>query len=85
MAGAAAASYQSEPARVHPVARHQTVGPDYHAMGQFKAKFRTTLRQVLARYKAARLDVDGYGIRLHNSPPPVAKRLVMMPRSKSDH
>ena len=59
----------------------QQFGPDYHAMGQFKAKFRTTLRQVQTRYKDARIELGGGGIRLHNSPPPVAKRLVMLPRA----
>jgi hypothetical protein len=56
----------------------QQFGPDYHVMGQFKAKFRTALRQVLARYKAARIEEDGHGLRLHNSPPPVMRRLVML-------
>ena len=48
-------------------------------MDKFKTKFRAALRQVQARYKAARIEVDGYGMRLHNSPPPVTKRLVMLP------
>jgi hypothetical protein len=56
-------------------------GPDYNLMQNFKKKFRVALRQVQARYKAARIEVDGYGMRLHNSPPPVTKRLVMLPRS----
>src|SRR5215211_6283447 len=58
----------------------QQFGPDYHAMGQFKAKFRVTLRQVQARYKAAQIELDSSGMRLHNSPPPVTKRLVALPR-----
>jgi hypothetical protein len=57
----------------------QQFGPDYGLMKNFKPKFRTALRQVLARYKAARIEVDGYGMRLLNSPPPVTKRLVMLP------
>ena len=57
----------------------QQFGPGYHAMGQFKAEFRTALRQVVARYGAARIDVDERGLRLHNSPPPVLKRLVALP------
>jgi hypothetical protein len=54
-------------------------GPDYHAMGQFKAKFRWALRQVHCRYKVARFEIDSYGMRLFNSPPPVTKRLVQLP------
>jgi hypothetical protein len=48
-------------------------------MIDFRRKFRATLRQVQARYKAARIETDGYGMRLHNSPPPVTKRLVLLP------
>jgi hypothetical protein len=74
----------NRPAFIQWPALKQQFGPDYGRMSNFKPEFRKALRQVLARYKAARLDVDGYGIRLHNSPPPVTKRLVMLPRSKSD-
>jgi replication initiator protein len=59
-------------------------GHGYGRMTHFKPVFRVALRQVLARYKAAKVELDGYGMRLHNSAPPVAKRLVMLPRSKSD-
>lgn len=58
-------------------------GLGYGRMSDFKPVFRVALRQVQARYKAARIEIDGYGMRLHNSPPPVAKRLVMLP-PKSD-
>jgi Plasmid encoded RepA protein len=58
----------------------QQFGPDYALMKNFKPKFRLALRQVQARYKAARIEIDGYGMRLQNSPPPVAKRLLMLPR-----
>ena len=57
----------------------QQFGPGYGHMGHFKSKFRTALRQVLTRYQAARTEEDGHGLRLHNSPPPVTKRLVMLP------
>jgi hypothetical protein len=49
-------------------------------MDNFKRFYRQTLTQVLTRYRAARIELDGYGMRLHNSPPPVTKRLVMLPR-----
>jgi hypothetical protein len=57
----------------------QQFGPGYAHMGHFKSKFRTALQQVLARYQAARIDEDERGLRLHNSPPPVTKRLVALP------
>lgn len=59
-------------------------GPDYTRMIDFKRFFRRALAQVLTRYNTARIDLDDYGMRLHNSPPPVTKRLVMLPRSKTD-
>ena len=62
----------------------QQFGPDYTRMRDFRRFFRQTLRQVQTRYKTARIETDECGVRLHNSPPPVTKRLVMLPRSKSD-
>lgn len=62
----------------------QQFGPDYGRMSNFKGPFRKALRQVLTRYKAARIEVDSHGMRLFNSPPPVAKRLVMLlPKSRT--
>jgi hypothetical protein len=69
----------NRPAFISWAALKQQFGPDYGRMDNFKAFFRKTLRQVLARYKAARIEIDGYGMRLHNSPPPVTKRLVLLP------
>jgi hypothetical protein len=54
-------------------------GHGYGRMDNFKGPFRTALRQVYSRYKAARFEIDRYGMRLFNSLPPVAKRLVMLP------
>lgn len=54
-------------------------GHGYARMTHFKPVFRVALRQVLARYKAARIEIDAFGMRLHNSPPPVAKRLALLP------
>jgi hypothetical protein len=72
----------NRPAFIQWPALKQQFGPDYHAMGQFKAKFSATLRQVQARYKAARIELDGHGMLLRNSPPPVTKRLVALPARK---
>jgi hypothetical protein len=70
------------PAFIQWPALMQQFGPGYGRMSHFKGPFRTALQQVLARYDAARIEVDGHGLRLLNSPPPVTKRLVMLP-SKS--
>jgi hypothetical protein len=54
-------------------------GPDYARMVDFRRFFRAALRQVLARYSAARIELDGHGMKLHHSPSPVPKRMVMLP------
>jgi hypothetical protein len=72
----------NRPAFVAWAALKQQFGPDYGRMDNFKRFFRATLRQVQARYQAARIEADGHGLRLHNSPPPVRRRLVML-RAKS--
>lgn len=71
----------ARPAFVSWAALKQQFGPDYGRMDNFKRFFRQALAQVLTRYKAARIELDGYGLTLQNSPPPVSKRLVSLPRS----
>jgi hypothetical protein len=66
------------PAFIQWPALKEQFGPDYGRMSHFKGPFRKALAQTLVRYKVARVDVDGYGMRLHHSPPPVAKRLVAL-------
>jgi Plasmid encoded RepA protein len=73
----------SRPAFIQWPALKQQFGLDYARMSHFKPKFRIALRQVLTRYKAARIDLDSGGMRLHHSPPPVTKRLVMLPPKTS--
>jgi Plasmid encoded RepA protein len=60
----------------------QQFGHGYDRMNNFKGPFRVALRQVHSRYKVARFEIDRYGMRLFNSPPPVSKRLVTLPPSK---
>ena len=71
----------ARPAFISWAALKQQFGPDYGRMDNFKTFFRKTLRQVHTRYKTARIEIDGQGMKLHNSPPPVTKRLVSLPRS----
>jgi hypothetical protein len=70
----------NRPAFISWAALKEQFGPDYGRIRDFKRFFRQTLTQVLTRYKAARIELDGYGMRLHSSPPPVTKRLLMLPR-----
>jgi hypothetical protein len=69
----------NRPAFIQWPALKQQFGLDYGRMDNFKAKFRATLKQVHCRYKAAKFEIDGHGMRLLNSPPPVTKRLVQLP------
>ena len=50
-------------------------GSEYGRMNNFKVEFLLALRQVLARYQRARIDVESGGLRLHASLPPVRKLL----------
>jgi hypothetical protein len=56
----------------------QQFGPDYGRMDHFKAKFRTALRQVRARYQRAIIELDDHGMTLHHSLPPVTKQRVQV-------
>ena len=69
----------ARPAFVSWAALKLQFGPDYDRMRDFKRFFLKTLTQVLTRYRAARIELNEHGMRLHNSPPPVTKRLVMLP------
>jgi Plasmid encoded RepA protein len=68
----------AKPAFIPWTAIKEQFGPDYGRMNKFKEKFRIALRQVLARYDRARLDLDERGMMLHHSLPPVSKRMVLL-------
>ena len=53
-------------------------GPGYGRMDKFKAVFRVAMKQVLVQYLAARVEEDGRGLTLRNSPPPVARKLYLV-------
>ena len=57
------------------VSLKQQFGYDYGRMVDFRRVFGRTLKQVKAVYKDARFLLDPQGIRLSNSPPPVARRV----------
>ena len=51
-------------------------GWHYERVRDFRRVFRQTLDLVLAQYRGARIELDGQGITLRHSPPPVTARLV---------
>jgi Plasmid encoded RepA protein len=53
-------------------------GWHYSAMFKFKQVFRHTLTQVLMEYRAARIELDGRGMTMRNSPPPVKGRIAVV-------
>src|SRR6185437_10327935 len=60
------------------VSLKEQFGHDYGRMVDFRRVFTRTLQQVKVVYREARFGFDGGGMRFHNSPPPVAKRLVQI-------
>jgi hypothetical protein len=56
-------------------------GHQYGRMDNFKRVFRQTLDMVLTQYRAARIELDGRGMMLRNSPPPIQGRLVAIRRA----
>lgn len=63
-----------KPAFIPWVSLKAQFGPDYGRMDNFKAFFRKTLRMVITRYQAARIELDDRGMTARNSPPPVKHR-----------
>jgi hypothetical protein len=49
-------------------------GSGYGRIRDFRARFRATLGRVLAEYRTARVEVDGRGLTLRFSPPPIPAR-----------
>jgi replication initiator protein len=53
-------------------------GHQYGRMDNFKRVFRQTLDMVLSQYRAARMELDGRGMTLRNSPPPIKGRTALI-------
>ena len=53
-------------------------GADYARLRKFREVFMTALRQVHAVYPAMKIDINGQGLFLYTSPPPVAKTGVIV-------
>jgi hypothetical protein len=64
----------SKPALVPWVSLKQQFGWHYRHMRKFKQVFRQTLEMVLTQYRSALTELDGHGMTLRNSPPPIKGR-----------
>jgi hypothetical protein len=60
------------------VSLKQQFGDGYARMPDFKRIFRSTVRTVQAVYPEAQFTIDGAGMRLAHSKPPVEKRLLLI-------
>lgn len=63
-----------KPALVPWVSLKQQFGWHYRHMRKFKQVFRQTLEMVLTQYRSAGVELDGHGMILRNSPPPIKGR-----------
>ena len=68
-----------KPAFVPWISLKQQFGPDYAGMNDFRRVFKRTLAQVQKVYRVAKFVVNGGGMILHNSQPPVLRRLIQIP------
>lgn len=66
-----------KPALVPWVSLKEQFGQGYDRMDNFKRVLRTTLTQVHTVYREARFDLNDRGMLLHNSRPPVLRRLAL--------
>jgi len=53
-------------------------GTGYGRMVEFRRVFKRTLEAVLSQYPAARVELDGRGMTLRHSPPPVKGRMALV-------
>lgn len=78
--------------RVHPhkpqfipwTALKEQFGWHYTRMRKFREVFTRTLGMVLTQYRGARVEADGKGLTLRNSPPPVKGRMAVVRRCPTD-
>lgn len=56
-------------------------GSNYGQMNYFRRDFKNALNQVYTQYRAARLDMDGKGMTLYHSPPPIKGRIFAIKSS----
>jgi hypothetical protein len=69
---------QGKPAFIPWTALRAQFGWHYSAMFKFRQVFRQTLDLVCGQYRGARIELDGRGMTLRNSPPPVKGRVSLV-------
>lgn len=55
---------------------HEQFGHGYERLRDFRRVYTRTLKQVKVVYPEAKFDLDGGGMKLRNSPPPIAHKLL---------
>jgi Plasmid encoded RepA protein len=70
-----------KPAFVPWMSLKEQFGHQYGRMDNFKRVFRETLNMVLTQYRAARIELDGRGMTLRNSSPPIKGRIALIRRA----
>jgi hypothetical protein len=68
----------NKPAVVPWAALQAQFGWHYDRIRDFRQAFLVSLKQVHTQYRAARLEVISKGMRLHQSPPPVPSRIMLL-------
>jgi Plasmid encoded RepA protein len=72
---------EGKPAFVPWGALKEQFGHQYGRMDNFKRVFRQTLDMVLTQYRAARIELDGAGMTLRTSSPPIKGRMALIRRA----
>ena len=70
----------SKPAFIAWAAVKDQFGQGYSRMAEFKRVFRRTLGTVLSQYRGAAIELDGRGLTLRHSPPPIKGRMAIIPK-----
>ena len=68
---------------IHWPGLQEQFGQGYAELRNFRPFFLRMLKQVKAAYPEAKIDADKKGLYLWQSPPPVKKRLVPLPSTKT--
>jgi hypothetical protein len=71
---------QGKPQTITWQALKSQFGAGYAELRIFRRRFKEALRTVLTAYPSARIEIADAGLVLWNSPPPVLKKLIVMPR-----
>lgn len=70
-----------KPAFIPWTALRAQFGWHYSTVRKFRQVFRQTLRLVCSQYRGARIELDGRGLTLRNSPPPIKGRFVLISKA----